>query len=155
MKGAYKVAIAVFALLGLIYAVTLVSQKAMAQDSKSTAITNEQQEQQEKGEKEENEGNEKEEAEGKETAMTAPQVKITPVQAMKAAEASVGGKAGLAMFEFDEGHWIYGVVVVKDHKLMEVDVDPMTGKAGDHESVTADDESQEFASSLKKLQGMN
>jgi hypothetical protein len=83
--------------------------------------------------------------------MTAPTAKVTPVQAMKAAEAKVGGKAAMAMFEFDEGHWIYGVIVAKNHKLMEVDVDPMTGKAGDTENVTPEDEGKEFQQALAKL----
>ena len=80
-----------------------------------------------------------------------PIAKITPVQAMKAAEAKTGGKATLAIFEFDEGHWIYGVVVVKNHKLTEVDVDPVTGKAGATEAVTPDDEAKEMKDALAKM----
>lgn len=80
-----------------------------------------------------------------------PAAKVTPVQAMKAAEAKVGGKAAMAMFEFDEGHWIYGVIVSKNHKLIEVDVDPITGKAGDTESVTPEDEGKEFQKALARL----
>ena len=95
----------------------------------------------------------KEPAESKAMAgpMPTPVSKVTPVQAMKAAQAKVGGKAVLAMFEFDEGHWIYGVIVVKDHLLLEVDVDPKTGKAGDSEKVTPDDEGKEFKDALTKL----
>ena len=83
--------------------------------------------------------------------MTAPVAKITPVAAMAAAEKKVGGKAAMAMFEFDEGHWVYGVIVAKSGKLMEVDVDPVTGKAGATEAVTPDDEAKEFKAVLTKL----
>ena len=76
---------------------------------------------------------------------------MTPVQAMAAAESKYGGKAKMALFEFDEGHWVYGVVVLKDKKLLEVDVDPVTGKAGDSESVTPDDEAKEFKEQLTAI----
>ena len=96
---------------------------------------------------------EKGEKEGKEThsKATAPGAKITPVQAMNAAEGKYGGKAKMALFEFDEGHWVYGVVVLKDKKLMEVDVDPVSGKAGDSEAVTPDDEAKEFKEQLTAI----
>lgn len=82
---------------------------------------------------------------------TAPVAKVTPVQAMKAAEGKYGGQAKMALFEFDEGHWVYGVVVLKDKKLIEVDVDPVTGKAGDSEAVTPDDEAKEFKEQLTAI----
>ena len=91
---------------------------------------------------------------GAKKQMTTPIANVTPVEAMKAASAKYGGKAVMAIFEFDEGNWVYGVVVVKDHKLMEVDVDPKTGKAGDQEAVTPADEAKEFAEELTALQGM-
>lgn len=80
-----------------------------------------------------------------------PVTKITPVQAMAAAQAKVGGVAKMALFEFDEGHWIYGVVIVKGGKMMEVDVDPITGKAGNVETVTPEDEAKEFRDALSKM----
>lgn len=80
-----------------------------------------------------------------------PTVKITPDQAMKAAEAKTGGKAGMALFEFDEGHWVYGVIVVKNHKLVEVDVDPLTGKAGATEDAKPADEAKELKDALEKM----
>lgn len=83
--------------------------------------------------------------------MTAPVCKVTPVQAMVAAQGKVGGKAVMAIFEFDEGKWVYGVVVTKGRKLFEVDVDPLSGKAGDFEAVSPADEGKEFQESLKKL----
>ncbi len=88
----------------------------------------------------------------KEKEMTKPMAKISPVAAMASAEGKVGGKAVVAIFEFDEGNWVYGVIVVKDHKLMEVTVDPNTGKALDSEAVTPEDEAKEFAAELKALQ---
>jgi len=126
MKQSLKILIGAFAAIGVASTGAMLSTLAFAQ------------------------AQEKEEQE-KSGPMTAPAAKVTPVQAMKAAEAKVGGKAAMAMFEFDEGHWIYGVIVAKNHKLMEVDVDPMTGKAGDTESVTPEDEGKEFQQALAKL----
>jgi uncharacterized membrane protein YkoI len=126
MKNSIKTLIGAFAVIGVASTGTMLSSKAFAQD-------------QEKGEK------------TKDTPMTKPMAKITPVQALKAAEAKVGGKATMAIFEFDEGHWIYGVIVAKNHKLMEVDVDPMTGKAGASEDVTPDDEAKEMKDALEKM----
>lgn len=94
---------------------------------------------------------EKEEKEGKAGPMTSPSAKITPVAAMNAAAKKTGGKAVMAIFEFDEGKWNYGVIVVKNHKLTEVDVDPTTGKAGATEAVTPSDEAAEFKDALSKL----
>lgn len=83
--------------------------------------------------------------------MTPPVAGINPVKAMRSAEAKVGGSAKMAIFELDEGHWIYGVVVAKGGKLLEVDVDPVTGKAGDSEAVTPEGEAKEFQESLAKF----
>lgn len=80
-----------------------------------------------------------------------PAASITPVQAMQAAEAKFGGKAGMAVFEFDEGHWVYGVVVAKNHKLLEVDVDPVTGKVGDSEAASPADEAKELKEALTRM----
>ena len=126
MKQSLKILIGAFAVIGVASTGAMLATPAFAQ------------------------GQEKEGQE-KSAPMTAPAAKVTPVQAMKAAEAKVGGKAAMAMFEFDEGHWIYGVIVAKNHKLMEVDVDPITGKAGDSEDVTPEDEGKEFQQELAKL----
>ncbi len=87
----------------------------------------------------------------KEVAMTKPTSKITPSAAMKAAEDKAGGKAVMAIFEWDEGHWVYGVVTVKNHKITEVDVDPMTGKAGATEGGTPEAEAAEMKDALTKF----
>lgn len=121
MKQSLKILIGAFAAIGVVSTGAMLSTAAFAQSQEKTA------------------------------AMVEAKAKVTPVQAMKAAEGKVGGKAAMAIFEFDEGHWIYGVVVVKDKKLMEVDVDPMTGKAGDSEAVTPEDEGKEFQQELAKL----
>ena len=48
---------------------------------------------------------------------TKPTATITPIQALKAAtDKTKGGTAFQANFEFDEGKWVYGVLVVKGHK---------------------------------------
>ncbi len=86
------------------------------------------------------------------TSAPKPVAKVTPVQAMQAAEAKTGGKAGMAVFEFDEGHWVYGVIITKNHKLIEVDVDPVSGKAGATEEATPDAEAKELKDALTKMQ---
>ncbi len=126
MKHSLKILIGAFAAIGVVSTGTMLATPAFAQ------------------------GQDKESHE-KAGPMTAPVAKVTPVQAMKAAEGKVGGKAAMAIFEFDEGHWIYGVVIMKNHKLMEVDVDPMTGKTGDSEDVTPADEAKEFQDGLTKM----
>ena len=127
MKNRLKIITAAFAAIGVVSTAAFFASPAFAQ---------------EKGEKEERETHSK---------ATAPVAKISPVQAMKAAEGKYGGKAKMALFEFDEGHWVYGVVVLKDKKLMEVDVDPVSGKAGDSEAVTPDDEAKEFKEQLTAI----
>lgn len=126
MKHSLKILIVAFAAIGVISTGAMLTTPAFAQ------------------------GQDKESQE-KSGPMTDPVAKVTPVQAMRVAEAKVGGKASIVIFEFDEGHWVYGVVVVKKHKLKEVDVDPITGKAGNSEDVTAADEAKEFQDGLTKL----
>lgn len=82
--------------------------------------------------------------------MTAPKAAVSPVQAMKLANTKTGGKSAIATFEFEDGHWIYGVVVAKKGKLMEVEIDAATGKVGDVEALTPSGEAKEFASELAK-----
>ena len=130
MKQSFKILIGAFATIGVVSTGMTLSSIAMAQG----------------GQREE-----KEVAAKPQGPMPKPVAKITPVQALKAAEAKTGGKATMAIFEFDEGHWIYGVIVVKNHKLTEVDVDPVTGKAGATEAVTPDDEAKEMKDALDKM----
>ena len=74
--------------------------------------------------------------------------KITPWAAMKTAAEKTGGMPFQALYEFDEGHWVYGVVIVKDHKLMEVEIDPQTGKVGDTEAIDPAGEAKEVQQEL-------
>lgn len=74
--------------------------------------------------------------------------KVTPWAAMKTAAAKTGGMPFQALYEFDEGHWVYGVVIVKDHKLMEVEIDPQTGKVGDTEGIDPAGEAKEVQQEL-------
>jgi len=81
---------------------------------------------------------------------TKPVGKIAPWDAMSAATKSAGGKALSAIYEFDEGKWIYGVIVVKNHKVLEVAVDPTTGAVLESEDTTPDAEAKEMKADLTK-----
>ena len=54
--------------------------------------------------------------------------KIGLAQAVAAAEEHVGGKAAKAEYERHKGQWVFDVEVVKDKKVMDVTVDPTSGK---------------------------
>lgn len=54
--------------------------------------------------------------------------KISMTQAIAAAEQHVGGKASKAEYEQHRGQWVFDVEVVKDKKVMDVKVDPTSGK---------------------------
>ena len=83
---------------------------------------------------------------------TPPMAKVTPIQAIAVAKKKLGGGTAFqANFEFDEGRWIYGVMLVKGHTISEVEVDPMSGKALDTEKVGAADEAKETTDMLKKV----
>jgi hypothetical protein len=76
---------------------------------------------------------------------------ISPVEAMRIAEKRSGGRATRATFEFDEGKWVYGVITVKNHKLMETEIDPVSGKVLDTEAVTPDGEAKEVRAEFAKM----
>lgn len=83
---------------------------------------------------------------------TKPTATITPIQALKAAtDKTKGGTAFQANFEFDEGKWVYGVLVVKGHKVTEVIVEPMSGKVLATEAITPQDEVVEVRDELTKI----
>ncbi len=126
MKVTVKILIGTFAIIGMISTGTMLASRAYGQEK-------------EDGPK------------AKSVKMSAPTAKISPVQAMKIATDKTGGKAGMAMFEFEDGHWIYGVVIAKKGKLMEAEIDATTGKLGDVEDITAAGEGKEFASELTKF----
>ena len=54
--------------------------------------------------------------------------KIGMTQAVAAAEQHVGGKASKAEYEQHKGQWVFDVEVVKDKKVLDVQVDPTSGK---------------------------
>jgi hypothetical protein len=80
---------------------------------------------------------------------TPPTGKITPWAAIASATKKVPGRAISANFEFDEGHWIYGVMVISGGKISEVEVDPTTGKVGDVESIDPVAEGKEVTQELQ------
>lgn len=53
--------------------------------------------------------------------------KIGMTQAVNAAEQHVGGKAAKAEYEKHAGRWLFDIEVVKDKKVMDVTVDPISG----------------------------
>jgi uncharacterized membrane protein YkoI len=61
-------------------------------------------------------------------ALAISTAKIGLSQAVSAAEQHVGGKASRAEYERHKGQWVFDVEVVKDHTVMDVKVDPATGK---------------------------
>lgn len=82
-----------------------------------------------------------------------PTGKVTPWNAMKIATGKVSGRALNANFEFEDGHWIYGVIVVTGNILKEVEIDATSGKVGDVESITPDGEAKETAQELRAAIG--
>ncbi|HLK58842.1 MAG TPA: PepSY domain-containing protein [Chthonomonadaceae bacterium] len=87
-------------------------------------------------------------------AIPTPTGKITPWQAIKIATTKVPGQALNANFEFDEGHWVYGVMVVSGKKIHEIEIDPNTGKVGDVEEVTPEGEGKEVTAELNAALGV-
>jgi hypothetical protein len=82
--------------------------------------------------------------------------KITPWEAIRIATTKVPGRALNANFEYAEGHWVYGVMVVTNttpKKIQEVEIDPITGKIGDTEEITPDGEAKEMAAELNAALG--
>ncbi len=84
------------------------------------------------------------------TSQAAPKCKISPVEAIKIAQKKVPGRPLQSNFEFDEGKWVYGVMIVSGSTIKEVTIDPITGKVGGTETVTPDDEAKEIKEMLQK-----
>lgn len=61
-------------------------------------------------------------------AMSIMRAKIGMAQAVAAAEEHAGGKAARAEFERHNGQWVFDVEVVKGNQVMDVKVDPTTGR---------------------------
>jgi hypothetical protein len=83
-------------------------------------------------------------------AQAEPVCKVTPLQAMKAATAKVPGRAINATFEKDEGKWMYTVWVVSGKTLTEVQVDAVSGTAGETEVFTPEKEAKDIKEELKE-----
>jgi uncharacterized membrane protein YkoI len=78
-------------------------------------------------------------------ALAVAGAKIGITQAVTAAEQHVGGKASRAEYERHKGQWVFDVEVVKDQKVMDVKVDPTSGKvlAATEDKTDHDDHDQE------------
>lgn len=61
-------------------------------------------------------------------ALSIMRAKIGLAQAVAAAEEHAGGKAARAEFERHNGQWVFDVEVVKGNQVMDVKVDPTTGR---------------------------
>ena len=72
--------------------------------------------------------------------------KISLIQAVTAAEQHVGGKASSAEYERHQDRSVFEVEVVNGKRVMDVQVDPSTGKVLAAAEVTADHEDREGAS---------
>jgi hypothetical protein len=68
--------------------------------------------------------------------------KIGMAQAVTAAEEYVGGKASRAEYERHKALWVFDVEVVKDKKVVDVKVDPISGKviATEEDKIDQDDD---------------
>ena len=85
-----------------------------------------------------------------------PSGRVTPWNAMRIATRKVPGRAISATFEFEDGHWIYSVIVVTNgpnKQLKEVELDATTGKFGDAETITPANEAREFEGDLNRALG--
>ncbi len=92
-------------------------------------------------------------AQEKMKAQPEPKCKISPVDAIKIAHTKVKGTVIQSNFEFDEGKWVYGVMIVEGKTIKEVEIDPISGKIGDVETVTPEDEAKEMKDALTKAIG--
>jgi uncharacterized membrane protein YkoI len=72
--------------------------------------------------------------------------KFSLIQAVTAAEQHVGGKASSAEYEQQQDHSVFEVEVVNGQRVMDVQVDPSSGKVLATAEDTADDEDREAAS---------
>ncbi len=61
-------------------------------------------------------------------ALSIESAKVSLTQAVSAAEQHVGGKAARAEYEHHKGKWVFYVEVVKGNQVMDVKVDPTSGK---------------------------
>jgi len=83
-----------------------------------------------------------------------PTGKVTPWNAMKIANSTLKGKPLTAIYASEGNKWLYDVLVTKDGKLYEVEVDAVTGKAAPAEVVTVAEEAKEMTDDLNKAMGV-
>ncbi len=86
-------------------------------------------------------------------AQPVPKCNISPVRAIEIAQGKVKGRTLQANFEFDEGKWVYGVMIVQGKTIKEIEIDPMSGKVRDVETVTPEGEAKEVQTELSKAIG--
>lgn len=80
-----------------------------------------------------------------------PKAKLSPKQAEAAAVKKFPGKAMSAVYENEDGHWQYAVIVrTKKGAMMEVAVNPTTGAIMSSEKTSAAEESKEAAADAAK-----
>ena len=80
--------------------------------------------------------------------------RVTPWAAMKIANATLKGKPLTATYASEGNKWLYDVLVTKNGKLYEVEVDAVTGKAAPAETVTVAEEAKEMTDDLNKAMGV-
>jgi len=61
-------------------------------------------------------------------ALAIASAKVSLTQAVTTAEQHVGGKAARAEFEHHKGQWVFDVEVVQGKQVMDVKVDPLSGR---------------------------
>lgn len=54
--------------------------------------------------------------------------KVSLTQAIRVATQRVGGTASSAKYEIENGHEMYEVLVIKDDSVIEVEIDPTSGR---------------------------
>jgi uncharacterized membrane protein YkoI len=75
-------------------------------------------------------------------ALVAPETKISLSQAVTTAEQHITGKASRAELENHKGQWVFDVEVINGQKVVDVKVDPESGKvlAATEDKADRDDE---------------
>ncbi len=78
----------------------------------------------------------------KNDALVSPETKISLSQAVTTAERHITGKASRAELEKHEGQWVFDVEVINGQKVVDVKVDPKSGKvlAATEDKADRDDE---------------
>ena len=78
---------------------------------------------------------------------------VLPTVAMQAAAKKAGGTPFSATYAKEGDKWLYDVILIKNGKVVEVEVDALTGKAGDTESATPEMEGKELTAALTRAIG--